>query len=405
MIQMDLAELRFEINFVRELPATRCRQRAAPGAKCKLHARRADAGRGAAAARMVGTRSASIPADRPAVAEAIEDPRGQQGAAGDAAVRGALRRHQFGVWAGQLGDGRAITLGEVIAADGTRHELQLKGAGRTPYARTADGRAVLRSSLREFLCSEAMHFLGVPTTRALRSSRPASRSRATCSTTATRRTSPARSCAASRRLSCASAISRSTSRPAKPSRCKRLHAYVVRNYYPDQEADWFHVLCRRTAMLIADWMRLGFVHGVMNTDNMSILGVTIDYGPYGWLEGYDPSWTPNTTDAETRRYCYGNQPEIALWNLARLAEAPAAAAGQGASRRRARALRANLRTTRCAAALAQKLGFSAVARCEGRTKPDRRFLQGCSPACRNRQDALLPQSRQDRRTPERWTAA
>jgi uncharacterized protein YdiU (UPF0061 family) len=102
---------------------------------------------------------------------------------------------------------------------------------------------------------------------------------------------------------------------------KRLHQYVVRNYYPDQEADWFHVLCRRTAMLIADWMRLGFVHGVMNTDNMSILGVTIDYGPYGWLEGYDPSWTPNTTDAGTRRYCYGNQPEIALWNLARLAEA------------------------------------------------------------------------------------
>jgi uncharacterized protein YdiU (UPF0061 family) len=102
---------------------------------------------------------------------------------------------------------------------------------------------------------------------------------------------------------------------------KRLHAYIVRNYYPEHEKDWFHVLCRRTALLIADWMRLGFVHGVMNTDNMSILGVTIDYGPYGWLEGYDPSWTPNTTDAETRRYCYGNQPEIALWNLTRLAEA------------------------------------------------------------------------------------
>ncbi|HEX5613348.1 MAG TPA: protein adenylyltransferase SelO family protein, partial [Burkholderiales bacterium] len=101
---------------------------------------------------------------------------------------------------------------------------------------------------------------------------------------------------------------------------ERLVSYVVRNHYPEHEKDWFHVLCRRTALLMCDWMRLGFVHGVMNTDNMSILGLTIDYGPYGWLEGYDPSWTPNTTDAEMRRYCYGNQPEIALWNLARLAE-------------------------------------------------------------------------------------
>jgi uncharacterized protein YdiU (UPF0061 family) len=103
---------------------------------------------------------------------------------------------------------------------------------------------------------------------------------------------------------------------------KRLADYVIAHHFPGMSfAQWFHEVCRRTALLLADWMRLGFVHGVMNTDNMSILGLTIDYGPYGWLEGYDPMWTPNTTDLPGRRYCYGNQPHIALWNLARLAEA------------------------------------------------------------------------------------
>ena len=102
---------------------------------------------------------------------------------------------------------------------------------------------------------------------------------------------------------------------------KRLVDYVVRNHFPDNEKDWFQEICRRTAVLMADWMRVGFVHGVMNTDNLSILGLTIDYGPYGWLEGYDLEWTPNTTDLPGRRYSYGNQPHVALWNLARLAEA------------------------------------------------------------------------------------
>ncbi len=108
---------------------------------------------------------------------------------------------------------------------------------------------------------------------------------------------------------------------------KRLVEYVMREHFPAQfsgaaaYADWFGEICHRTGMLMADWMRLGFVHGVMNTDNLSILGLTIDYGPYGWLEGYDLDWTPNTTDAEGRRYCYGNQPQIAQWNLTRLAEA------------------------------------------------------------------------------------
>ena len=236
--------------------------------------------------------------------------------------------HQFGHWAGQLGDGRAITLAEFIAADGSRQELQLKGAGKTPYSRTADGRAVLRSSLREFLCSEAMHWLGVPTTRALSlvgtgervirdmfyDGNPAPEPGAIVCRVAPSfvRFGNFQILAANKELEA----------------LKRLADYVVTNHFPQLGAPsapvyaaWFQEICRRTGALIADWMRLGFVHGVMNTDNMSILGLTIDYGPYGWLEGYDLEWTPNTTDAEGRRYCYGNQPHIALWNLTRLAEA------------------------------------------------------------------------------------
>jgi uncharacterized protein YdiU (UPF0061 family) len=231
--------------------------------------------------------------------------------------------HQFGHWAGQLGDGRAITLAEVVARDGSRQELQLKGAGRTPYSRTADGRAVLRSSLREFLCSEAMHWLGVPTTRALSlvatgeavirdmfydgNPRPEPGA-VVC------RVSPSFVRFGNFQILMAS---------REHDALRRLADYVMRRHFPGlpDTAAFYTEVCRRTARLMVDWMRLGFVHGVMNTDNMSILGLTIDYGPYGWLEGYDPMWTPNTTDAEGRRYCYGNQPHIAQWNLARLAEA------------------------------------------------------------------------------------
>ncbi|HEY5636496.1 MAG TPA: YdiU family protein [Burkholderiales bacterium] len=231
--------------------------------------------------------------------------------------------HQFGNWAGQLGDGRAITLAETRAVDGTRLELQLKGAGMTPYSRGADGRAVLRSSLREFLCSEAMHALGVPTTRALSlvaTGEPVVRDMfydghpeaepgaVVC------RVAPSFVRFGNFQIHAAQ---------REPEVQKRLLGYVLREHYAFVDGDpvaWYHELCRRTARLMVDWMRLGFVHGVMNTDNMSILGLTIDYGPYGWLEGYDPSWTPNTTDAQGRRYCYGNQPGIAQWNLARLAE-------------------------------------------------------------------------------------
>jgi len=228
--------------------------------------------------------------------------------------------HQFGVWAGQLGDGRAITLGEIVARDGARRELQLKGAGLTPYSRTADGRAVLRSSLREFLASESLHYLGVPTTRALSlvgtgeqvirdmfyDGRPEAEPGAVVC-----RVAPSFLRFGNFQIHTAH---------EETDIARKLFNFVASNFYGDRK-DWFGELSRRTALLMVDWMRLGFVHGVMNTDNMSILGLTIDYGPYGWLEGYDPTWTPNTTDAQGRRYSYGNQPHIALWNLARLAEA------------------------------------------------------------------------------------
>jgi serine/tyrosine/threonine adenylyltransferase len=229
--------------------------------------------------------------------------------------------HQFGHWAGQLGDGRAITLGEALARDGSRQELQLKGAGRTPYSRTADGRAVLRSSLREFACSEAMHWLGVPTTRAL--SLVATGENVIRDMFYDGNPAPEPGAVVCRVARSFLRFGNFQIHAAKnePEQLKQLVDYTVKNFYPGLSyEEFFHEVCRRTANLMVDWMRLGFVHGVMNTDNMSILGLTIDYGPYGWLEGFDTQWTPNTTDAPTLRYTYGNQASIAQWNLARLAE-------------------------------------------------------------------------------------
>ena len=236
--------------------------------------------------------------------------------------------HQFGSWAGQLGDGRAITLGELTPRAGERWELQLKGAGPTPYSRTADGRAVLRSSIREFLCSEAMYFLGVPTTRAL--------SLVATGDVVVRdmfydgdpRPEPgAVVCRVAPSFVRFGNFEIHASR-GETEALRRLADYVITQHFPhlgapsaEVYARWFQEVCRRTGVMIAHWMRVGFVHGVMNTDNMSILGLTIDYGPYGWLEGYDPMWTPNTTDLPGRRYAYGRQPDVAAWNLARLANA------------------------------------------------------------------------------------
>ncbi|MEM7130643.1 MAG: YdiU family protein [Chloroflexota bacterium] len=253
--------------------------------------------------------------------------------------------HQFGNWAGQLGDGRAINLGEIINDRGEHWSLQLKGAGPTPYSRSADGLAVLRSSIREFLCSEAMHHLGVPTTRALSltvTGEPVVRDMFYSG-------NPQEEPGA---VVCRVAPSfiRFGNFEIFASRneielLRQLVEYTIRSDFPhlvstegesssnNGESDnnkelskttylqWFTEVCRRTAEMIVHWMRVGFVHGVMNTDNMSILGLTIDYGPYGWLEDYDPNWTPNTTDANGRRYRFGHQPQIAHWNLVQLANA------------------------------------------------------------------------------------
>ena len=237
--------------------------------------------------------------------------------------------HQFGNWAGQLGDGRAITLGELIDEQGNRQALQLKGAGKTPYSRSADGLAVLRSSLREYVCSEAMHYLGVPTTRALSlvatgdavvrdmlyDGHPAPEPGAIVCRVAPSfvRFGNFEICVAQRDVKLLKQLADYTISAdlSELENVQDKQKYVM----------WFEEVVDRTINMIVHWMRVGFVHGVMNTDNMSILGLTIDYGPYGWLEDYDPDWTPNTTDAATRRYRYGQQPWVAQWNLLQLANA------------------------------------------------------------------------------------
>jgi len=242
--------------------------------------------------------------------------------------------HQFGNWAGQLGDGRAITLGETITPSGERYELQLKGAGRTAYSRTADGRAVLRSSIREFLCSEAMHHLGVPTTRALCLVGTGEQVERDMFYDGNPPLEPgAIVCRVAPSLVRFGNFELPAARDDIPLltqlvdfTIRRDYVELAREFGSDAPAEtlraaWFAEICARTARMVAHWMRVGFVHGVMNTDNMSILGLTIDYGPYGWIDDYDRNWTPNTTDAGGRRYRYGQQPQVAYWNLVQLANA------------------------------------------------------------------------------------
>ena len=358
----SLTELAFDASFVRELqpdPVLDNRSRQVPNASYT----RVDPSP-VAAPKLLGWSHALgeyLGIEKPASDLAVEALAGNRVLPGMQPYAARYGGHQFGHWAGQLGDGRAITLGEIVATDGTRQELQLKGAGRTPYSRTADGRAVLRSSLREFVCSEAMHFLGVPTTRALSlvatgepvmrdmfyDGHPAPEPGAVVC-----RVAPSFLRFGNFQIHAAN---------NETELLKRLADYVIRNFYPGLEyAEFFQELCRRTGLLMADWMRLGFVHGVMNTDNMSILGVTIDYGPYGWLEGYDPNWTPNTTDAPTLRYTYANQPQIAHWNLARLAEALLPLAPDQAPLEKGLNLYAETFNAAWRSALAQKLGVSAL---------------------------------------------
>jgi uncharacterized protein YdiU (UPF0061 family) len=231
--------------------------------------------------------------------------------------------HQFGVWAGQLGDGRAIMIGEADLGDGAGLEVQMKGAGRTPYSRGGDGRAVLRSSIREFLCSEAMHGLGIPTTRAL------------CVTGSDARV---------RREELESAAVVTRVAPSfirfghfehfaanqREDELRALADYVIDRYYPacrtterfngNAYAAFLEAVSERTAALLAQWQAVGFCHGVMNTDNMSILGLTIDYGPFQFLDGFDPRHICNHSDTGGR-YAFNQQPNVAYWNLFCLAQA------------------------------------------------------------------------------------
>lgn len=235
--------------------------------------------------------------------------------------------HQFGNWAGQLGDGRAINVAEIKGKSGTQ-TLQLKGSGMTPYSRHADGLAVLRSSIREYLCSEAMFYLGVPTTRALslvltgdsverdilyNGNPQFEKGAIVC------RVSPSFLRFGNFQL---------FSSRGELNVLKTLTDFTIKHYFPhlgppnkDVYLQFFREVVNGTLDLMLEWERVGFVHGVMNTDNMSILSLTIDYGPYGWLEDYDPTWTPNTTDSQHRRYRFGNQAQIGLWNLLQLGNA------------------------------------------------------------------------------------
>ncbi len=235
--------------------------------------------------------------------------------------------HQFGQWAGQLGDGRAINLFEVLH-NKQRWALQLKGAGPTPYSRSADGFAVLRSSIREHLCSEAMHHLNVPSTRSLS---------LMLSGDQVLRDMLYNGNAAYEKGAIVCRVAPTFIRFGNFQifasrqdviRLKQLADYTIQHFFPAINVEgkaryiaFFEAVLELTFKMVLNWQRVGFVHGVMNTDNMSILGLTIDYGPYGWLEGYDKNWTPNTTDRQQRRYRFGNQPGIALWNLYQLANA------------------------------------------------------------------------------------
>jgi hypothetical protein len=257
-------------------------------------------------------------AGRPAVLGALN---GEGTVPGTLPLASIYAGHQFGVWVPELGDGRAILLGEVIGRQHQRWEIQLKGAGPTRFSRMGDGRAVLRSTIREYLAGEAMHGLGIPTTRSLAiigSDAPVYRERVESAALLVR-LAPTHvrfghfELFASRGMIDAVA---------------QLADYVIDMHFahlltlpaPRRYATWYREVIDRTARLMAAWTATGFTHGVMNTDNMSILGLTLDYGPYGWMDAYDRGFTPNHSDT-SGRYAFDQQPRIGLWNGARLGEA------------------------------------------------------------------------------------
>ena len=325
---MTLLSLNFDNAFVRELPGDTDTRNIPRPVENALHSKVIPRKASAPSLVAISPEAAGLLDLDPQ--KLMEDPATPQILSGSQLIKGmepfamAYGGHQFGSWAGQLGDGRAINLGEVLTAKGQRWMLQLKGAGPTPYSRTADGLAVLRSSIREFLCSEAMHHLGIPTTRALSLVLTGDQVERDMFYDGRPKMEPG---AVVCRLSPSFTRFGSFQLPASrgdTTLVKKLLDYTMDTDSPGQKIqymDWFQTLCQKTLDLVIHWMRVGFVHGVLNTDNMSTSGLTIDYGPYGWLEGYDPSWTPNTTDAQGRRYCFGNQGDVALWNLVQLANA------------------------------------------------------------------------------------
>ncbi len=255
--------------------------------------------------------------------DALQALTGNRSLPGSQPLASVYSGHQFGHWAGQLGDGRAILLGELTGHDGHRLELQLKGAGLTPYSRMGDGRAVLRSSIREFLCSEAMAGLGIATTRALcvtGSDAPVRRE--TIETAAV----VARVAPSFLRFGHFEHFSYRN----QLAELRQLADYTIDRYYPQCRASaelggnpyaaLLHVVSERTAALLAQWQAIGFCHGVMNTDNMSMLGLTIDYGPFQFLDAFDPGHVCNHSDTQGR-YAFNRQPNIAYWNLFCLGQA------------------------------------------------------------------------------------
>jgi serine/tyrosine/threonine adenylyltransferase len=271
-------------------------------------------GRSLDMARALGLEQAWMQSD-----EALQALTGNALLRGSAPLASVYSGHQFGQWAGQLGDGRALLLGELRDAQNRPQEIQLKGAGRTPYSRMGDGRAVLRSSIREFLCSEAMHGLGIPTTRALcvtGSDAPIRREEMETAAVVTR-------------------VAPSFIRfghfehfayNGMTEELKQLADYVIEGFYPACKeaahpyAALLEAVAKRTAQMIAQWQAVGFCHGVMNTDNMSILGLTMDYGPFQFLDAFDPNHICNHSD-DRGRYAYNKQPNIAYWNLFCLGQA------------------------------------------------------------------------------------
>lgn len=270
-------------------------------------------GRSMAVAQILGLHAAEFQTD--ALLQALA---GNLPISGTQPLASVYSGHQFGQWAGQLGDGRACLLGE---ANGL--EVQLKGSGLTPYSRMGDGRAVLRSSIREFLCSEAMHGLGIPTTRALcviGSDEEVARESLETAAVVTR-VAPS--------FIRFGHFEHFAARSQLPQ-LKTLADYVITRYYPDCQtastlsanpyANLLLQVTERTAVMVAHWQAVGFCHGVMNTDNMSMLGLTIDYGPFQFLDAFDPGHICNHTD-RGGRYAFARQPDIAHWNLYALAQA------------------------------------------------------------------------------------